>query len=143
MSKGVNKVTLIGNLGSDPDIRATQGGSQVVNISLATSETWKDKQTGQKQEKTEWHKVVFFGKLAEIAGQYLKKGSQIYIEGSLRTEKWQDKEGRDQYTTKVIANDLTLLGSARGDSNKLESTGSVAKDNGASVVDLEDDGIPF
>lgn len=109
MSKGINKVTLIGNLGADPDIRFTQGQKQVANLSIATSESWTDKQTGQKVEKAEWHKVVFFDRLAEIAGQYLKKGSKVYIEGKLQTRKWQNQQGIDQYTTEIVANEMQML----------------------------------
>lgn len=102
MSRGVNKVILIGNLGAEPDVRYTANGDAVANVSLATSESWKDKATGEPQERTEWHRVVFFGKLAEIVKEYLHKGSKIYVEGQLRTKKWQDKEGQDRYTTEVI-----------------------------------------
>ena len=102
MAKGINKAILVGNLGNDPDVRFTQGGAAVANISIATSESWNDKQTGQKQEKTEWHRVVIFGKLAEIAQQYLKKGSKVYIEGKLQTRKWQANDGQDRYTTEII-----------------------------------------
>ncbi len=102
MARGVNKVILIGNVGSDPETRYLPSGNAVTNITLATSESWKDKQTGQQQERTEWHRVVFFGKLAEIAGEHLRKGSQIYVEGSLRTRKWQDQSGQDRYTTEIV-----------------------------------------
>jgi single-strand DNA-binding protein len=101
-SRGINKVILVGNLGQDPEVRYTPNGSAIANISIATSESWKDKNTGQMQEKTEWHRVSFFGKLAEIAGEYLKKGSQVYVEGKLQTRKWQDKQGQDRYTTEVV-----------------------------------------
>jgi len=110
MAKGVNKVIILGNLGKDPDLKYTAGGSAVANISIATSEQWIDKQSGEKQERTEWHNIVFFGKLAEIVGQYLTKGSKVYIEGRLRTEKWQDKDGNDRYSTKIYANELQMLG---------------------------------
>ncbi|EOE0524233.1 single-stranded DNA-binding protein [Providencia stuartii] len=103
-SRGVNKVILIGHLGQDPEIRYMPNGGAVANLALATSESWRDKQTGEMREKTEWHKVVIFGKLAEIAGEYLKKGSQIYVEGSLQTRKWQDQSGQDRYTTEVVVN---------------------------------------
>ena len=102
MSRGVNKVILIGNLGAEPEVRYMQSGDAVANVSLATSESWKDKATGETQERTEWHRVVFFGKVAEIVKQYVHKGSQIYVEGQLRTKKWQDKEGYDRYTTEVV-----------------------------------------
>ena len=110
----VNKVILIGNLGKDPEVRYSPNGGAVTNITLATSESWKDKNTGEKQEKTEWHRIVFFGKLAEIAGEYLKKGSQVYIEGRLQTRKWQDKEGKDRYTTEIVAGEMQMLGSREG-----------------------------
>ncbi len=110
-SRGVNKVILVGNLGNDPETRYTQGGAAITNISLATSETWKDKQTGQPQERTEWHRVVFFNRLAEIAGEYLRKGSKVYVEGSLRTRKWQGQDGQDRYTTEIVASEMQMLDS--------------------------------
>ncbi len=109
MARGVNKVILVGNLGNDPDIRYTQNQKQVANLSVATSEQWTDKNTGQKQERVEWHKVVMFDRLAEIAGQYLKKGSKVYIEGKLQTRKWQNQQGQDQYTTEIVANEMQML----------------------------------
>lgn len=111
MARGINKVILIGNIGADPDARFLPSGSAVTTLSLATSETWKDKQTGEKQERTEWHRVVCFNRLGEIASEYVRKGSRIYIEGSLRTRKWQDAQGQDRYTTEIVANDLQLLDS--------------------------------
>ena len=114
MARGVNKVILVGNLGRDPEVRYSPNGQAVANVTLATSESWKDKTSGEKQEKTEWHRVVFFGRLAEIAGEYLKKGAQIYIEGRLQTRKWQDKDGKDRYTTEIVANDMQMLGSRAG-----------------------------
>ncbi|MFT4520009.1 MAG: single-strand DNA-binding protein [Halioglobus sp.] len=113
-ARGINKVILVGNLGNDPEIRYTQAGAAITNISVATSETWKDKQTGQPQERTEWHRVVFFNRLAEIAGEYLKKGSKVYVEGGLRTRKWQDKEGKDRYTTEIVGNEMQMLDSRGG-----------------------------
>ena len=113
MSKGINKVTLVGNLGADPETRATRGGDPVVSLRVATSETWTDKQ-GERQERTEWHTVTVFGKLAGVCDQYLRKGSRIYIEGSLRTEKWQDNSGNDRYTTKVVAREMLMLDGAKG-----------------------------
>ena len=110
-SRGINKVILVGNLGNDPETRYTQAGAAITNVSVATSETWKDKQTGQPQERTEWHRVVFFNRLGEIAGEYLRKGSKIYVEGSLRTRKWQDKEGQDRYTTEIVGNEMQMLDS--------------------------------
>ena len=114
MARGINKVILIGNLGQDPEIRYTQNQKQVANLSIATTESWTDRQTGQKQEKTEWHKVVFFDRLAEVVGQYLKKGSKIYIEGKLQTRKWQNQQGVDQYTTEIVGNEMQML-DGRGD----------------------------
>ena len=114
MARGVNKVILVGNLGADPETRYTASGAAITNIRLATSESWRDKQTGENQERTEWHRVVFFSRLAEIAGEYLRKGSQVYIEGSLRTNKWQDQSGQDRYTTEIIANEMQMLGSREG-----------------------------
>jgi single-strand DNA-binding protein len=113
-TRGINKVILVGNLGNDPETRFMPSGGAVTNVSLATSETWKDKQTGQPQERTEWHRVVFFNRLAEIAGEYLKKGSKVYVEGSLRTRKWQDQSGVDRYTTEIVAAEMQMLDS-RGD----------------------------
>ncbi|MDR2012372.1 MAG: single-stranded DNA-binding protein [Rhodanobacter sp.] len=114
MARGVNKVILVGNLGADPETRYTANGGAITNIRIATSEMWKDKQTGENQERTEWHRVVLFGKLGEIAGEYLKKGRQVYIEGSLRTNKYTDKEGIERYTTDIIANEMQMLGGAGG-----------------------------
>jgi len=115
MARGVNKVIIVGNVGQDPEVKFTSGGAAVANLSVATSETWKDKQTGQPQERTEWHRVVFFGRLAEIVGEYVRKGSKVYIEGSLRTRKWQNQQGVDQYTTEINASEMQLLDS-RSDS---------------------------
>jgi len=135
MSKrGVNKVILIGNVGKDPDIKATNNGSTIANISVATSESWKDKSTGQQQERTEWHRVVFFGRLAEIVRDYLKQGSKVYIEGSLRTRKWQDQSGQDRYTTEIVASEMQMLDSREN----VEISPSVASNQ-----QVEDDDIPF
>jgi single-strand DNA-binding protein len=114
MARGINKVILIGNLGADPETRAMPSGMTVANIRVATSENWKDKQSGENKERTEWHNVAMFGRLGEIAGEYLKKGSKVYIEGSLRTRKWQDKSGNDRYTTEIIANEMQMLDSRGG-----------------------------
>ena len=114
MARGINKVILIGNLGQDPETRYMPSGSAVTNVTLATSESWKDKQTGQPQERTEWHRVVFFNRLAEIAGEYLKKGSKVYVEGSLRTRKWQGQDGQDRYTTEIVASEMQMLDSRGG-----------------------------
>ncbi|MDX7990872.1 single-stranded DNA-binding protein [Xenorhabdus littoralis] len=116
-SRGVNKVILVGNLGQDPEVRYMPNGGAVANITLATSESWRDKQTGEMREKTEWHRVVLFGKLAEVAGEYLRKGSQVYIEGSLQTRKWQDQSGQDRYTTEIVVNvggTMQMLGGRGG-----------------------------
>ena len=148
MARGVNKVILVGNLGNDPDIRYTAGGAAVANVSIATAETWKDKDTGEKQERTEWHRVVFFGRLAEIVGEYLKKGSQVYIEGRLQTRKWQDKEGNDRYTTEIVASDMQMLGSkGSGSANFNQSTPNNTDMDQTPVQqspnDDFDDDIPF
>ena len=116
MARGVNKVILVGNLGKDPETRYMPNGKAVTNFSIATSESWKDKQTGEQREQTEWHNIVMYDRLAEIAAEYLKKGSQVYIEGKLRTRKWQDKEGRDRYTTEINANEMQMLGGRPGGS---------------------------
>ena len=110
MARGINKVILVGTLGRDPETRYMPSGGAVTNFNLATSEQWKDKQTGEKKESTEWHRVVLFNKLAEIGAEYLRKGQQVYIEGALRTRKWQNKEGHDQYTTEIVASDMQMLG---------------------------------
>ena len=114
MARGINKVILVGNLGNDPEVRATTSGSRVATISVATAESWMDKNTNQRQEKTEWHRVVFFNRLAEIVEQYLTKGSQVYIEGRLQTRKWQDQNGQDKYTTEIVANEMQMLGGRGG-----------------------------
>ena len=114
MARGINKVILIGNLGADPEVRFTPSGTAVANLNLATSDTWTDKQSGQRQERTEWHRVVLFNKTAEIAQQYLKKGSKVYVEGRLQTRKWQDQNGQDKYSTEIVANDMQMLDSPGG-----------------------------
>lgn len=114
MARGINKVILIGNIGQDPEVKYMPSGGAVTNVSVATSETWKDKNTGQPQERTEWHRVVFFNRLGEIAGEYLKKGSKVYIEGALRTRKWQAQDGTDRYTTEIVASEMQML-DGRGD----------------------------
>ncbi|THB67067.1 MAG: single-stranded DNA-binding protein [Gammaproteobacteria bacterium] len=151
MARGVNKAILIGNLGKDPDTRYMPSGGAVTNVTIATSETWKDKQTGQQNEKTEWHNVVFFNRLAEIAKEYLRKGSKVYIEGSLRTRKWQDKSGMDRYTTEIIASEMQMLdskgsgGSSTGFSNQSGSYNqSQSQPESAPSIDQDfDDDIPF
>ena len=114
MARGINKVILVGNVGGDPEVRYMPNGNAVTTLSVATSETWKDKQTGDKQERTEWHRVVCFNRLGEIAGEYVRKGSKLYVEGSLRTRKWQDPQGQDRYTTEIIASDIQMLDSKGG-----------------------------
>jgi len=116
MARGVNKAIIVGTLGKDPDVKYTAGGSAVVNVSVATNESWKDKNTGENVEKTEWHRIVIFGKLAEIAAQYLRKGQQVYFEGKIQTRKWQDQSGQDRYSTEIVANEMQMLGS-RADSS--------------------------
>jgi len=145
MARGVNKVILVGNLGADPEVKYMPNGNAVANVTLATSESWKDKQSGEQKDKTEWHRVVFFRRLAEIAGEYLKKGSQIYIEGKLQTRKWQDKNGNDRYTTEIIANEMQMLGGRGGGSADFgaASSSSAAAPAPAAAVDEFDDDIPF
>ena len=115
MARGVNKVILLGNLGADPETRYTASGSAVTNIRLATTDSWRDRQSGEQQERTEWHRIVFFGRLAEIAAEYLRKGRQCYVEGRIQTRKWQGQDGQDRYTTEIVASDLQLLGGRSGD----------------------------
>jgi single-strand DNA-binding protein len=154
MARGINKVILVGNLGQDPETRYMPSGGAVTNLRLATSESWKDKQTGEPQERTEWHSVAMFGRLAEIAAEYLRKGSQVYIEGKLRTRKWQDKSGADRWTTEVIADEMQMLG-GRGGSGAPSSGGGnygggerapskkpASGGEPAPVSDFDDD-IPF
>ncbi|MFQ0972408.1 single-stranded DNA-binding protein [Gilliamella sp. BG6] len=132
-SRGINKVILVGNLGQDPEVRYMSNGNAVANISIATSETWKDKQTNESREKTEWHRVVVFGKLAEIAGEYLKKGSQVYLEGQLQTRKWQDQSGQDHYTTEVVINPISGTLQILGTRNKGENMGDGSQNWGQSA----------
>ena len=148
MARGVNKVILVGNLGADPEVKYMPNGNAVANVTLATSESWKDKQSGENREKTEWHRVVFFRRLAEIAGEYLKKGSQVYIEGKLQTRKWQDKNGVDRYTTEIVANEMQMLG-GRGGGGSADFGGAAASSQSApaaapaATADDFDDDIPF
>ena len=151
MARGINRVILVGHLGQDPEVRYMPNGNAVANISVATSETWKDKQTGESKDKTEWHRVVIFGKLAEIAGEHLKKGSQVYIEGQLQTRKWQDQSGIDHYTTEIVVNTggtMQMLGSRensaddRGHSTQNTLSGKTNQNAPAPPMDF-DDGIPF
>lgn len=152
MARGVNKVILIGNLGKDPEVRYMPNGNAVCNVTLATSETWKDKQSGEQKEQTEWHNLTFYRRLAEIAGEYLRKGSKIYVEGRLQTRKWQDKSGNDRYTTEIIANEMQMLDSkGSGGSTGFSSSAPAQKTSAApahsappasSSNDFDDD-IPF
>lgn len=131
MAGSVNKVILIGNLGADPEVRYMPSGGAVANLRLATSEQWKDKNTGESQERTEWHRVVMFGRLGEIAGEYLKKGAKIYVEGRIQTRKWQNKEGQDQYTTEIVANDMQML-DGRGGGEGFGGGGGAGRSGGGS-----------
>ncbi|MGQ0592293.1 MAG: single-stranded DNA-binding protein [Gammaproteobacteria bacterium] len=152
MARGINKVILVGNLGAEPEVRYMPSGQAVANVRLATSDSWRDKETGENHDRTEWHRVVFFGKLAEIVKEYLHKGSQVYVEGRIRTNKWQDRDGHDRYTTEIVANDMQMLGSRGGGTAPMEhepppsgeaqipSPASGSGSGGSS--DLDDD-IPF
>lgn len=138
--KGINKAIVVGNLGNDPESRALPSGGAVTNISVATSESWKDKSTGENQERTEWHKIVFFNRLGEIAAEYLKKGSKVYVEGQLRTRKWQDKDGNDRYSTEIIGSEMQMLDSKGADTSG-RSAPAARTAAPVAEVDLED--IPF
>ena len=146
MSRGVNKVILVGNLGQKPEMRYTATQSAVANISIATTESWKDKESGEMRDKTEWHRVVYFGKLAEIVEKYLDKGSSVYIEGKLQTRKWQDKSGADRWTTEIVGNELTMLGSRASNSSPAQSSSNETESpfpEDDSGPGLTDDDIPF
>lgn len=148
MARGVNKVILIGNLGADPEVRYMPSGGAVANVSIATSESWKDKKTGEMQERTEWHRVVFYNRLAEIVGEYLKKGSKIYVEGRIRTRKWEDKDGKDRYTTEINADSMQMLdgrsGGAPSFDNSSSSSRAPAKQAAPAAASEDfDDDIPF
>ena len=145
MSRGVNKVILVGNLGQKPEMRYTATQTAVANLSIATTESWKDKESGENRDKTEWHRVVFFGSLAEIAEKYLDKGSSVYVEGKLQTRKWQDKDGNDRYTTEVLGNQLTMLGSrsSSDSSNQTDNSSNTPFPDDDSGEGLSDDDIPF
>jgi single-strand DNA-binding protein len=157
MARGINKVILIGHLGQDPDVRALPSGSSIANLRIATTESWKDKQSGEFKEATEWHTVVLFGRTAEVAAEYLKKGAQVYIEGRLRTRKWQDKTGNDRYSTEIVGQDMQMLGSrGQGGGGRAQASGAGSPGAGAagagggaeaeapttSTEDFDDD-IPF
>jgi single-strand DNA-binding protein len=122
MARGVNKAIIVGNLGRDPEVRYSANGNAIANVTVATTDSWRDKQSGERQERTEWHRVVFFGRLAEIAGEYLKKGSQVYVEGRLQTRKWEDQSGQERYTTEIVAAEMQMLG-GRGSADASESSG--------------------
>jgi single-strand DNA-binding protein len=157
MARGINKVILVGNLGQDPETRAMPSGKAVTNVRIATSDSWRDKQSGEQKEQTEWHSVVFFDRLAEIAAEYLRKGSQVYVEGRLRTRKWQDKSGNDRYTTEIVANEMQMLGGRGGQSGGGAGAGPAARSSSAPAEefapaaataggkgdDALDDDIPF
>lgn len=154
MARGINKVIIIGNLGADPEVRYMPSGSAVTNIRVATTEAWKDKQSGDTQERTEWHRIVLYNRLGEIAGEYLRKGSKVFIEGSLRTNKWQDQNGNERYTTEIIANNMQMLDSKNGgsaggfdhampeDMQQPKAAASVRQMEQAVAVDFDDD-LPF
>ncbi|MBX3710084.1 MAG: single-stranded DNA-binding protein [Gammaproteobacteria bacterium] len=149
MARGVNKVILIGNLGKDPEVRYTPSGAAIANITLATSESWKDKQTGENVERTEWHRIVFYQRLAEIVGEYLRKGAKVYVEGRLQTRKWQDKNsGQDRYTTEIIADNMQMLdskgsGTANASSSYEKPSSANSMPETAPSLDNFDDDIPF
>ena len=153
MARGINKVILIGNLGADPEIRYAASGGAIANVRLATAESWRDKESGEQQERTEWHRVVFFGRTAEVVEQYLRKGSQIYVEGRLQTRKWQDRDGNDKYTTEIVANEMQMLGGRGGGGGGGGATAGAAAGAGSDSApsrgaaeppmgDFDDD-IPF
>lgn len=146
MPRGVNKAIIIGTLGRDPEVKYTAGGSTLVNMSIATNETWKDRQTGQQQERTEWHRIVIFGKLADVAAQYLRKGAQVYIEGRLSTRKWQGRDGQDRYTTEIIAQEMEMLGGRASERSDQPAPASPQQPQPAASTPPPDDGfddIPF
>ncbi len=147
MARGINKAIVVGNLGRDPEVRYSANGNAIANVTIATTDSWKDRQSGERQEKTEWHRVVFFGRLAEIAGEYLKKGSQVYVEGRLQTRKWEDRDGNERYTTEIVAADMQMLGGRGGGGDGQGGSGSASEfaegnSGGGSSGDFDDD-IPF
>ena len=147
MARGINKVILVGNLGADPETRYTASGSAVTNIRLATTESWRDRQSGDRQEKTEWHRVVFFNRLAEVAGEYLRKGSQVYVEGKIQTRKWQEQSGQDRYTTEIVANEMQMLGGRTAAGDAAPAAGGFRDSQPAPSPeqnqDFQEDDIPF
>lgn len=145
MSRGINKVILVGNLGKEPEVRFTPEGNAIANIVIATSESWRDKQSGEMQDRTEWHRVVFFGRLAEIVGEYLHKGSKVYLEGALRTRKWTDKDNNERYTTEIVASEMQML-DRKGEQEMaaMPSTPTQTKQAAAASAEgMDDDDIPF
>ena len=147
MARGINKAIVVGNLGRDPEVRYSANGNAIANVTIATTDSWKDRQSGERQEKTEWHRVVFFGRLEEIAGEYLKKGSQVYVEGRLQTRKWEDRDGNERYTTEIVAADMQMLGD-RGGGGGGDTQGVSAPDfnetsPASSTSGDFDDDIPF
>ena len=143
MARGINKAIVVGTLGQDPDVKATASGSTVTTVSVATNESWKDKQTGQQQERTEWHRILMFGKLAEIAAQYLEKGSQAYFEGRIQTRKWQDQSGADRYTTEIVANEMQMLGGGANTGTHGKAQGSQHPNQTGGMPVDDDSKIPF
>ena len=146
-SRGINKVILIGNVGQDPEVRHMPSGGAVVNLSVATSESWKDKETGENQDRTEWHRVVFYQRLAEIAGQYVRKGSRVYVEGKLRTRKWEDREGQERYTTEIVGDQMQMLDSRsemqESSAQMTSSTSAPSAPSAAPQTSVDDEDIPF
>jgi single-strand DNA-binding protein len=147
MARGVNKVILVGNLGADPEVKYMPSGSAVANVSVATSESWKDRESGEPRERTEWHRVVFFDRLAEVVGEYLRKGSQVYVEGRLQTRKWQDRDGNDRYTTEIRADNMQMLGGRGGGAMPGGERSAPARQSAPAAAQpaeaFEDDDIPF
>lgn len=143
MARGINKVILVGTLGRDPEVKYMPSGGAITNVTVATSDQWKDKQTGEKKEATEWHKVVFFNRLAEIAGEYLRKGQQVYIEGSLKTRKWQGQDGQDRYSTEIVASEMQMLCGKSDGQQRPQQRDQPANSGGGGGYEDFDDGIPF
>ena len=141
--RGINKAIILGNVGQDPEVRHSSNGNAICNISVATSESWKDKTTGEQQERTEWHRVVMYRKLAEIAGQYLRKGSQVYIEGRIQTRKWQGQDGQDRYTTEIVANEMQMLGGKRDGDSAPSRPAAAPQPAPQAPAGAYDDDIPF
>jgi single-strand DNA-binding protein len=143
MARGINKAIIVGNLGGDPEVRTTGNGTSIATFTVATSESWTDKQSGEKQERTEWHRIKAFGRLAEICGEYLKKGRQVYIEGQIRTDKYTDKQGVEKYSTDIIANEMQMLGGNEGGSRPSQDRSAQRQESSAPAGGFEDDDLPF